>query len=54
MMKGISYMLAAAVVLSGVIVYVAHASVQAGGEASPIFGIKIPRGTWLRFASPTL
>ena len=43
-MKGISYMLAAVVVLSGVIVYVAHASVQAGGEASPIFGIKIPPG----------
>ena len=44
-MKGISYMLAAAVVVvSGVIVYVAHASAQAGGESVPIFGIKIPPG----------
>jgi hypothetical protein len=44
MMKSISYMLAAVVVLSGVIVYVAHASGQAGGEASPLFGIKVPAG----------
>jgi hypothetical protein len=43
-MKGISYMWVAVVVLSGVIAYVAHASAQAGGEASPIFGIKIPPG----------
>ena len=43
-MKGISYILAAVVALSGVIVYVAHASAQAGGEASPIFGINIPPG----------
>jgi hypothetical protein len=44
MMKGITYMLAAVVVLSGAIAYVAHASVQAGGESDPIFGIKMPPG----------
>jgi len=43
-MKGISYMLTAVVVLSGVILYIGHASAQAGGEAVPIFGIKIPPG----------
>ena len=34
-MKGISYVFAAVVVLSGVIVYVAHASVQAGRRGEP-------------------
>src|ERR1700723_2116293 len=43
-MKGISYMLTAVVVLSGAILYIGHASAQAGGEAVPIFGIKIPPG----------
>ena len=43
-MKSISYMSAAVVVLSGVLVYVAHASAGSGGEAVPIFGIKIPAG----------
>jgi Cytochrome P460 len=44
MMKGISYILSAVVVLSGVIAYIAHASAQDGGEGVPIFGIKIPPG----------
>lgn len=43
-MKAITCMLAGALVLSGVIVYVTHASAQAGGEVGPIFGIKIPPG----------
>jgi hypothetical protein len=43
-MKGIAYLLVAAIALSGVLVYMAHASGRADGEAAPIFGITIPRG----------
>jgi hypothetical protein len=43
-MRGIAYLLVVGVALSGVIVYMAHASGRADGEAAPIFGIKIPPG----------
>jgi len=43
-MKGIAYFLLAAIALSGVVVYMAHASGRADGEAASIFGITIPRG----------
>jgi Cytochrome P460 len=43
-MKGITYLLGAVVVLTGVVVYMAQASEHADGEAAPIFGIKIPPG----------
>jgi len=43
-MRGIAYLLVAVVALSGVVVYMAHASGQADGEAAPIFGMKIPPG----------
>ena len=43
-MKGIAYFLIAVVVLTGVVVYMAHATGHADGEAAPIFGIKIPAG----------
>ena len=43
-MKRIAYLLFAFVTLTGVVVYIAHASGQADGEAAPIFGIKIPPG----------
>jgi len=36
--------LLAVVALTGVLVYMAHASGHADGEAAPIFGIKIPPG----------
>ena len=43
-MRGISYILAAVVAMTGAAVYMAHASEQAGGNATPLFGIKIPPG----------
>src|SRR5271165_6044120 len=43
-MRGIAYLLVAVVALTGVVVYMAHASGQADGEAAPIFGVKIPPG----------
>jgi hypothetical protein len=43
-MRAIAYLLVAVVALAGVLVYIAHASGQADGEADPIFGITIPAG----------
>src|SRR5580698_736037 len=43
-MRGIAYLLVVVVALSGVIVYMAHASGRADGEAAPIFGVTIPPG----------
>ena len=43
-MKAIAYLLGAVVALTGVVVYMAHASEQADGAAAPIFGVKIPPG----------
>ena len=43
-MKRITFLLVAAATLAGVVAYMAPASGQADGEATPIFGIKIPPG----------
>jgi Cytochrome P460 len=43
-MRVIAYLLGAVVALTGVVVYMAHASEQADGAAAPIFGVKIPPG----------
>jgi len=43
-MRGIAYFLGAVVVLSGVAVWMAHASGHPDGEAAPIYGIKIYPG----------
>jgi hypothetical protein len=43
-MKGFSYLLVAVVALTGVVVYMAHASGRSDGEADPVFGITIPPG----------
>jgi len=43
-MKGIAYSLATVVALTGVIVYMAHASEHAAAEAAPIFDVTIPPG----------
>jgi hypothetical protein len=43
-MKGFAYLLVAVVPLTGVVVYMAHASGRSDGEADPVFGIKIPPG----------
>jgi cytochrome P460 len=43
-MRGIAYLLVAVVVLTGVVVYMAHATGRANEEASPIFGVIIPAG----------
>ena len=43
-MKGFAYFLVAVVALTGVVVYMAHASGRSDGEADPVFGIKIPPG----------
>jgi Cytochrome P460 len=43
-MRGIVYLLGAVIALTGAVVYMAHASGHADGEAAPIFGVKIPRG----------
>ena len=42
-MKGIAYLFAV-IALTGAVVYMAHASGQADGEAAPIFGVKVPPG----------
>jgi Cytochrome P460 len=43
-MRGIVFGLAASAVLAGLAVYGATQSVEANGEAAPIFGIKVPDG----------
>src|SRR5271168_2074958 len=43
-MRAIAYLFGAVVALSGMVVYMAHATADADGQASPIFGIKIPTG----------
>ncbi len=43
-MKGFAYLLVAVVALTGVVVYMAHASGRSDGEADAIFGITIPLG----------
>ena len=43
-MRAVVYLLGVVAALSGAVVYVAHAAADADGEASPIFGIKIPAG----------
>jgi len=43
-MKGFAYLLFAVVALTGVVVYMAHASGRSDGEADPVFGITIPPG----------
>ncbi|MGO9086031.1 MAG: cytochrome P460 family protein [Candidatus Sulfotelmatobacter sp.] len=43
-MRRIAYLLFAFVTLTGVVVYIAHASGQADGDAAPILGITIPSG----------
>ena len=43
-MKGFAYLLVAVVALTGVVIYMAHASGRSDGEADPVFGIKIPPG----------
>ena len=43
-MKGFAYGLVAVVALTGVVVYMAHASGRSDGEADPVFGITIPPG----------
>ncbi len=40
----IAFLLFALVAVASVVVYMAHASGQADGEAAPIFGVKIPAG----------
>jgi len=41
-MKRFAYLLVAVVALTGVVVYMAHASGRSDGEADPVFGITIP------------
>src|ERR1700683_4896438 len=43
-MKGFAYLLVAVAAMTGVVVYMAHASGRSDGEADPVFGIKIPPG----------
>ena len=43
-MRGFAYLLVAVVALTGVVVYMAHASGHSDGEADPVFGITIPPG----------
>ena len=43
-MRGITYLLGAVVALTVVVVYKAHPTGHAEGEAAPIFGVKIPSG----------
>jgi hypothetical protein len=42
LMRPIVFVLIAVVALAGVVAYIIPASGQAGGEAAPIFGLKIP------------
>jgi hypothetical protein len=43
-MKVFAYLLVVVVALTGVVVYMAHASERPDGEADPVFGITIPPG----------
>ena len=43
-MRRIAYLFGAVVTLTGVVVWMAHASGHADEEAAPIFGLKIPPG----------
>jgi hypothetical protein len=43
-MRGMVSLLSAVIALASVVVYMAHATGDAAGEAAPIFGIKIPSG----------
>jgi hypothetical protein len=43
-MKGLAYLLVAVVAMTGVVVYMAHASGRSDEDADPIFGIKIYPG----------
>src|SRR6202051_1261620 len=43
-MRGITYLLGAVVALTVVVVYKAHPTAHADGEAAPIFGVKIHSG----------
>jgi hypothetical protein len=43
-MKRIGFLLLAVVTLAGIVAYRAHASGQSDGDASPIYGVKIPTG----------
>ncbi|MGD0631529.1 MAG: cytochrome P460 family protein [Terracidiphilus sp.] len=43
-MKRIAFLLFAVVAVASVVVHMAHASGHSDGEASPIFGIKVPPG----------
>ena len=43
-MKGFAYLLVAVVAMTGVVVYMAHASGRSDEDADPILGIKIPPG----------
>ena len=43
-MKGFAYLWVAVVALTGVVVYMAHASGRPDGEVDPVFGITIPPG----------
>jgi hypothetical protein len=43
-MKGLAYLLVAVVAMTGVVVYMAHASGRSDEDVDPIFGIKIPPG----------
>lgn len=43
-MKTIAYLMSAVAALTGAVIYVAHASQPAEGEAAPIYGIRIPAG----------
>jgi Cytochrome P460 len=43
-MKGFAYLLVEVIALTGVVVYMAHASGRPDGEVDPVFGITIPPG----------
>jgi len=43
-MRRITYILAAVAALGGVLVYIGQAAGEAGAEAAPLFGIKLPAG----------
>jgi hypothetical protein len=43
-MKGFAYLLVAVAAVTGVVVYVAHASRRSDGEADPVLAITIPSG----------
>ena len=43
-MRGITYLMAAVVALSGLVVYMAYAAGDTDRESEPIFGVKIPPG----------